>query len=275
MDMPAINDEGKNRLKYRFDEVELEKIRFESSMSVSSKDNELVYSTLNRAAKLGLLRPVLVSERDGDYFFTAGSAALLFAKAQNLSKTRCCIIEPSCPDALISLIDCQSMRNPNPIEEAAAIRDLIENHRIKQKDIAEILTKSVANISESYSINNLPADVKFDRKNCDLVSKRSLIKISRLQDETQMREKYWQERKAIKHRTRQKGVLLLCTKIVKLSDEINAFIAASSHPDKALFSKYEREKLYHSIDCIHIAMTEFEKKFYASKSKFKRFFKIG
>jgi hypothetical protein len=90
----------------------------------------------------------------------------------------CAAFSAEVPESSL-LVQKSNLKNFNPVE-GELLADLIERCRFKQSDLSKILNISQANISESYSLNRLPCDVRNDRRGDETVCKGKLIRIARL-----------------------------------------------------------------------------------------------
>ena len=79
----------------------------------------------------GIIQPLIVSESNGKYLIVAGERRYRAAKIIKLDKIPCIIIEKSTDEILeLSLIENIQRDDLNPIEEARAFKNLIDNFNI-------------------------------------------------------------------------------------------------------------------------------------------------
>ena len=133
---------------------------------------------LGNNVKLG--RPVIVTRNGKRYRFVAGGLQLSAATALGFKTVNCAAFSAEVPESLALLVEKSNLKNFNPVEEGELLADLIERCRFKQSDLSKILNSSQANISESYSLNRLPCEVRNDRRGDETVCKGKLIRIARL-----------------------------------------------------------------------------------------------
>jgi ParB family chromosome partitioning protein len=74
----------------------------------------------------------------------------------------------------------------NPVEEAEALKKLMDDHSYQQDELAKIIGKSPATISLSLSLNKLPKEIRDVCRQDPTVPKRTLIEIARKKQERSM-----------------------------------------------------------------------------------------
>jgi len=62
--------------------------------------------------------------------------------------------------AEIALVENLLRQDLNPIEEAEALKRLMDDHPYMQEDLARIIGKSPTPISEALSLNKLPKEIR-------------------------------------------------------------------------------------------------------------------
>lgn len=116
----------------------------------------------------GVLQPILVRERNGQFEVVAGERRLRAAKALNLEEVPAIIKQLDDKDALvIALIENIQREELNPIEEALAFRKLIEDFQYTQEDVAQAVGKDRSTITNLLRLLKLPQSIQdaiFDNK---------------------------------------------------------------------------------------------------------------
>jgi ParB/RepB/Spo0J family partition protein len=132
-------DDGQPRK--RFDKEKLEEL----AASIKSK---------------GVIEPITVLYSDnGQYRIITGERRYKASKMAGLKEIPCIIRQVSEQDILtIQLIENLQRENLNPVEEALALKKLMDNGT-KQKDAAKLIGKSQPYISQSLKILELPDKV--------------------------------------------------------------------------------------------------------------------
>jgi len=121
------------------------------------KLNELAASI----ARHGLVQPILVKKRGDRYLIIAGERRYRAARKAGLAKVP--VVVRDLEDAEVmefSLIENIQRENLNPIEEAAAIRFLMQQHDLTQEEVSSRLGKSRPAIANALRLLSLPAPVQ-------------------------------------------------------------------------------------------------------------------
>jgi len=120
--------------------------------------DELVQSIREK----GVLQPVIVRQRDGDYELIAGERRLRAAKELGLEEIPVIVKEVSDAGALeLSLIENIQREELNPIEEAKAFRRLTSDEfGFTQEEVAKAVGKDRATISNAIRLLGLPKRVQ-------------------------------------------------------------------------------------------------------------------
>ncbi|MGI8662198.1 MAG: ParB/RepB/Spo0J family partition protein [Acidimicrobiales bacterium] len=125
-------------------------------------DEETLASLTASVRELGVLQPLLVRPLDNDrYQLVAGERRLRAAKRAGL---------PSVPVIVRSIDDTRSLEHAlvenlhrqdlNPLEEAAAYRQLIEDFRLTHDEVATRVGKSRAAVSNTLRLFQLPPSIQ-------------------------------------------------------------------------------------------------------------------
>jgi ParB family chromosome partitioning protein len=109
----------------------------------------------------GIVQPLIVRERDGNYELIAGERRWRAAQLLNLAEVP--IITREADDRLVlelALIENLQRENLNSIEEAHGYAQLAEQFKLTQEDIAAKVGKSRAVVANSLRLLKLPATVQ-------------------------------------------------------------------------------------------------------------------
>ena len=137
----SLIDPNKDQPRKRFDEEAL---------------NELASSIKTH----GVLQPILVVERDGRYQIVAGERRWRASRIAGLKEIPCIVCDFSSEQVKeISIIENLQREDLTPIEEAKAIKQLIDDFGWTQEVVAERLGKSRPAISNTLRILNLVPEV--------------------------------------------------------------------------------------------------------------------
>ena len=109
----------------------------------------------------GIIQPIVVNDQgDGTYLIIAGERRYRAAKLAGLNKLPVIIknyTEKQIKE--ISIIENLQREDLNPIESARAIKQLMEEYRLTQEEVAERIGKSRSNIANTIRLLTLYPDV--------------------------------------------------------------------------------------------------------------------
>ncbi|MCR4421745.1 MAG: ParB/RepB/Spo0J family partition protein [Spirochaetales bacterium] len=109
----------------------------------------------------GILQPILVVPKNGNFLIVAGERRFLAAKRANLSKIPAIIKQFTDEEILeIALIENIQRKDLNPIDEAFAIAQIIEKYSITHEELAKRLGKSRTYVTNVTRLLKLPTIVK-------------------------------------------------------------------------------------------------------------------
>ena len=109
----------------------------------------------------GIVQPLIVKKKDDRYLIVAGERRFRAARLAGLA-TVPCIISEAGDEALaeVSLIENIQREDLNPMEEAAAIRFLMEQHDLTQEEVSARLGKSRSAVANILRLMNLPESIR-------------------------------------------------------------------------------------------------------------------
>ena len=109
---------------------------------------------------LGILQPLTVRRREGNWELIAGERRLRAAKLAGLGQVPCLAVHTdSQSSSLLALVENIQRRNLDFLEEALAIRRLIDTYHLSQEETARRLGKSQSAIANKLRLLKLPEDV--------------------------------------------------------------------------------------------------------------------
>ncbi|MBQ1507220.1 MAG: ParB/RepB/Spo0J family partition protein [Ruminococcus sp.] len=109
----------------------------------------------------GVIQPIVVQKNNDRYKIIAGERRFRAARLAGLNEVPVIIREMSEQEVLeVALIENLQRENLNPIEEAAAIKALIDEHDLTQEEVARRLGKSRPAIANSVRLLNLPETIR-------------------------------------------------------------------------------------------------------------------
>ncbi len=111
----------------------------------------------------GLLQPVLVTRRQGEWVLVAGERRWRAAQRAGLKNIPAIVLELTDQEALeLALIENLQREDLNPLEEARAYRVLIERFGLSQEEVAARVDKSRPSVANALRLLNLPEDIQAD-----------------------------------------------------------------------------------------------------------------
>ena len=142
----------------------------------------------NSIRSLGILQPLTVRRRDGQWELVAGERRLRAAKLAGLEQVPCLSVQvDSQSSSLLALVENLQRRDLDFWEEALALRKLIDTYHISQDEAARRLGKSQSAVANKLRLLKLdPAVLTILREGgCTERHARALL---RLEDPAQQRE---------------------------------------------------------------------------------------
>lgn len=125
-------------------------------------DPEAIASLASSIDSIGLLQPIVVREDDGSYVLVAGERRLRAMKSLNRA-TIPAVIRSETDDATNlaeALVENIQREDLNPLEEAAAFQELLEEYGKTHEEVAESVGKSRSTISNTLRLLQLPAAIQ-------------------------------------------------------------------------------------------------------------------
>ncbi|MEA5060070.1 MAG: ParB/RepB/Spo0J family partition protein [Candidatus Pelethousia sp.] len=112
-------------------------------------------------ARHGVVQPILVRQKGDRYVIVAGERRFRAARMAGLATVPVIIKDMDEAQVMeVALIENLQREDLNPIEEAAAIRFLMQQHDLTQEEVSKRLSKSRPAIANSLRLLSLPADVQ-------------------------------------------------------------------------------------------------------------------
>lgn len=124
-------------------------------------DEETIAELAASIANLGVLQPLVVRERGGRYELVAGERRLRAAQRAGYDKVPVVVVETDDRGSLErALVENIHREDLNPIEEAAAFRQLIDEGGLTQEALGERLGKNRVTITNTLRLLDLPVTVQ-------------------------------------------------------------------------------------------------------------------
>ena len=125
-------------------------------------DEEALQELAASIKQKGILTPITVLEKSGNYILVAGERRLRAAKLAGLTEIPAYVIEVENDAEMMemALIENIQRENLNPIEEAEAYAVLNSKYGLSQDSVAKSVGKNRATIANSLRLLNLPSKIK-------------------------------------------------------------------------------------------------------------------
>lgn len=109
----------------------------------------------------GVLQPLILRKTQDGYQIIAGERRYRAAKLAGLDKVPVLVKDISDQQAdAISLIENLQREDLNPIEEAQALKAMMETHKLTQQDLADLIGKNRSSIANLLRLLNLEKEVQ-------------------------------------------------------------------------------------------------------------------
>lgn len=125
-----------------------------------SFETEPLEALAESIAQHGIIQPIVVRPKDGMYMIITGERRWRAARMAGLSEVPVIIIEADDKKAAeLALVENLQRKDLNPVEEAQAYADLIEEYSYTQEEIAKKVGRSRSSITNSLRLLDLPETV--------------------------------------------------------------------------------------------------------------------
>lgn len=135
----------------------------------------------------GIIEPVIVKPKDGNFEIIAGERRFRAAKEAGLHEIPC--IEHDVPDneALeMSIIENIQRKDLNVLEQANSIRSLADIYGYTHEEIAKKIGKSRVTVTELIRVTDLPEEIKERCLQLGIDSKTFLLELTKIADAEKM-----------------------------------------------------------------------------------------
>lgn len=217
--------------------------------------------------KEGLLQPVIINQdEDGRYWLIAGERRFRACQKAGLKEVEAKVYYGKDPSFLakIAVIENLQRENLNPIEEAMALKRLIDSFGYKQQNIANELGKNRTTINQILSINKLPDEIKEECLALD-IPKRALVSISRIKNRKEQIDLFNKvkrgdissedaRKKNVKRRKNSSPLVL--TTIQKINTLCRTLSRLKKEKDRLNISEEERQKLSDALKSLNVHLKD-------------------
>ncbi len=125
-----------------------------------SFETEPLEALAESIAQHGIIQPIVVRPKDGMYMIVTGERRWRAARMAGLSEVPIIIIEADDRKAAeLALVENLQRKDLNPVEEAKAYADLIDEYSYTQEEIAKKVGRSRSSITNSLRLLDLPDSI--------------------------------------------------------------------------------------------------------------------
>lgn len=150
------NDDSEKIVSMRISKIEPNK-----DQSRKTFDEEALNELAESIKQYGIIQPIVVCKKNDYYEIIAGERRFRAAKKAGLKEVPVIVREYEEKErAEVSLIENIQRENLNPIEEAAAYKQLIDDYNLTQENLASRLSKSRTAIANTMRLLKLPEEVQ-------------------------------------------------------------------------------------------------------------------
>ncbi|SFB22671.1 chromosome partitioning protein, ParB family [Acetitomaculum ruminis DSM 5522] len=163
--IPRVEDEEEKEVKVNKKtsekkdalEIEINKIEPNKKQPRKNFDEDALAELSESIKQFGLIQPIVVRKIDKGYYeIIAGERRWRASKLAGLKKVPVIIKDYNELETMeISLIENIQRQDLNPVEEALAYKNLLENFNLKQDELAERVSKSRTAVTNSLRLLNL------------------------------------------------------------------------------------------------------------------------
>jgi len=208
----------------------------------------------------GIIQPVVCRQdpQTGLVYVVAGERRCAAARKAGLATVPAVFIEGD-NYAEIALVENLLRQDLNPVEEAEALKRLMDDHAYQQDELARIIGKSPATISVSLSINRLPKEIRDECRQDPTVSRNVLIEIARKKQERSMLtefKKYRDQQEKVAARQTAASATRKRTKAEALANQIGAMQNKIGDLDFPSFSTEDREMITETLTSLQNTLDE-------------------
>ncbi len=150
------DDKKQEKIAY----ISLEDIKIKKDQPRKEFEKDSLQDLSDSIKTHGVIQPILLRKKDDSYEIIAGERRFRASKLADLKEIPSIILDAKDEDvAKLALIENVQREDLNPIEEAQAYKNLMEDFDLKQDQLAETIGKSRSYITNSLRLLNLDQEV--------------------------------------------------------------------------------------------------------------------
>ncbi len=138
-------------------------------------------------AQRGIIEPIVCRQDPATnlVYVVAGERRCAAARKASLPAVPAVFIDGT-DYAEVALVENLLRQDLNPVEEAEALKRLMDDHAYEQEQLAAVIGKTQSTISKSLSLNRLPKEIRDECRQDPTVPKNVLVEIARKRQERSM-----------------------------------------------------------------------------------------
>ena len=142
-------------------EIDLDRITPNPRQPRTAMDEAALAELADSIREHGILQPLIVTHAGSGYTLVAGERRWRAARAAGL-RTVPALVKDTTPRQLLELALVENIQRQelNPLEEASAYQQLVEEHSLKQDEVAHRVGKSRSAVANSLRLLKLPPEAK-------------------------------------------------------------------------------------------------------------------
>lgn len=142
-------------------EIDLDRITPNPRQPRTLMDEEALAGLADSIREHGVLQPLIVTRSGSGYTLIAGERRWRAAKLAGLKTVPALVKDSSSQQMLeLALVENIQRQDLGPLEEAAAYRQLLQEHRLTQEEVARRVGKSRSAVANSLRLLNLPPEAR-------------------------------------------------------------------------------------------------------------------
>jgi len=135
---------------------------------------------ISSIGRYGVLEPLLVRRRNGQYELVSGERRFHAAMQAGLTEVPCIELTVNDDQALeIALVENLQRMDLNPFEEAEGLRTLVDKYGYTHEKVADAVGRSRVTVTESLKLLDLPPDLREICRHADITAKGILLEIAK------------------------------------------------------------------------------------------------
>ena len=142
-------------------EIEIDKIKPNPYQPRKKFDESALKELSESIARHGLIQPIIVIAKDDEYMLIAGERRFRATKLLGEEKIKAIVADIKSQNLReLALIENIQRENLNPIELANSYKELIDEYKITQEELASIIKKSRVQITNTLRLLTLVSEVQ-------------------------------------------------------------------------------------------------------------------